>query len=358
MLPALASNVLCKLAVILYQRRSCTCRTRHTSSRCQMSSKACKSHPPGGEKVSHTCDWWPVPKDGLVPCFCGEGEATQCIFWVETGEGFCCLVSILLFRLKSFNCGHSSTKGSCENLFEHSSSTLTSSLSRQGCYLLHWAMPSPCTRHRGWALQDIFPSRVSSAPILFVRSHLIRQDSSQNQTGTWPFRVIQVENQTSCPPLQLLAPDWGTRWNKERGRAASPQPPCHCHRKEPVMSCSSSCKMELFQVADSLANCLDLFAGPYVSVRVVFSVYSVKKMFRSESGPQLTQQHSAACAGQAVFSLTFWLMLIDQTHWSQDFTFWGWAFSVEHWISNYLLPAPFFLFFFPHKTLTSWQKGN
>lgn len=82
------------------------------------------------------------------------------------------------------------------------------------------------------------------------------------------------------------------------------------------MSPSSICKMELFQVADSLANCLDSFAEPYVSVRVVFSVYSVKKMFRSEPSPQLSQQPSAACEQQSVFSpLTFWLMLIDQTHW-------------------------------------------
>lgn len=90
------------------------------------------------------------------------------------------------------------------------------------------------------------------------------------------------------------------------------------------MSPSSICEMELFQVADSLANCLHPFAGPYVSIRVVFSVYSVKKMFRSEPGPQLPQQHSAACDQQTVFSPhTFWLMLIDETHWSQDFTFWG-----------------------------------
>jgi len=81
------------------------------------------------------------------------------------------------------------------------------------------------------------------------------------------------------------------------------------------MSRSSISEMELFHVAGSLANCLDPFAGPYVSDRVEFSVCSVKKMFRSELGPQILQQCSAACAGQTVFSpLTFWLMLIDQTH--------------------------------------------
>lgn len=69
------------------------------------------------------------------------------------------------------------------------------------------------------------------------------------------------------------------------------------------MSPPSICEMELFQVADSMANCLDPFAVPYVSVRVVFSVSSVKKVFRSEPGPQLPQQHSAACEGQTVFSL-------------------------------------------------------
>lgn len=129
------------------------------------------------------------------------------------------------------------------------------------------------------------------------------------------------------------------------------------------MSPSSICKMELFQVADSLANCLDPFAGPYVSLRVVFSFYSVKKMFRSEPGPQLLQQCGAACEGQTLFSpLTFGLMLIDQTSWSQDFTFWGWGLSVQHCIVNCFLPVPFFLFFPPpnppEKTLKSWQKGN
>lgn len=61
------------------------------------------------------------------------------------------------------------------------------------------------------------------------------------------------------------------------------------------MSPSSICEMELFQVADSLANCLDSFAEPYVSVRVVFSVYSIKKTFRLEPSPQPSWQHSGAC---------------------------------------------------------------
>lgn len=129
------------------------------------------------------------------------------------------------------------------------------------------------------------------------------------------------------------------------------------------MSPSNICKMELFQVADSLANCLDPFAGPYVSVRVVFSFYSVRKMFRSEPGPQLLQQHSTACEGQTLFSpLKFGLMLIDQTYWSWDFTFYGWALSVQHCIINCSLPVPFFLFFPlpnpPEKSLRSWQKEN
>ena len=123
-------------------------------------------------------------------------------------------------------------------------------------------------------------------------------------------------------PVVSCAPAKGW-WNMEGPRAASLQPMCYGSadsKKELVMSLSSICQMELFQVAGSLANCLNPFAGPYVSVRVVLPFQSVQKMFRSEPGPQ----ESAVCEGQSVFpSVTFWLMFIHETHCIWDFTFWG-----------------------------------
>lgn len=44
------------------------------------------------------------------------------------------------------------------------------------------------------------------------------KNSSQNQTGAWLFRVIQVKNLTSCSPLQFLLPKPGAQAEMRRGR--------------------------------------------------------------------------------------------------------------------------------------------
>lgn len=65
-------------------------------------------------------------------------------------------------------------------------------------------------------LQEIFPSRVSSTPILFVRSLLIRENRSQNQTRDWLSKSYSGRKTDVLPTLAVsCTPAWGTKWNKE-----------------------------------------------------------------------------------------------------------------------------------------------
>lgn len=130
------------------------------------------------------------------------------------------MVSTMLFGLKSFHCSYLSIKGSYENPFEQSPSILTSGLSRQGAICCTLPCPPfvPDTEDLVWAPQEIFPSRVSSAPIHFVNFFFLCKNSSPNQIGAWLFRVIQVKNPTSCSPLQFLLPKPGAQGEMRRGR--------------------------------------------------------------------------------------------------------------------------------------------
>lgn len=190
-----------------------------------MSSKARKSHPLGCGKLSATCDWWPVPKGSLVPPFCRDKEDTQCIFCTETGDGFCCLASTLLFKLKSFDCGHPSIKGSNDNLFEHSPATLTSALSRHGCYLLHWAMPSLHARLRGFQVSSARgPSfQGVKSPHTFL-SGLISLGKTAGKIKQTLHFSESFRLKTRCPalPCSFLYPSLGRKVKQGGGQSSIP----------------------------------------------------------------------------------------------------------------------------------------
>lgn len=173
-----------------------------------MNSKACKSYPSVWWRVPPTCDWWPVPKDGLVPCFCRGG----CFSCIETGEGFCCLISILLFRLKSFN---------CHELWK---SVWTQSFNSHFCSQAGLLSAAPCHAFPSFKMQKVWNGLCKrfffprcSVPPYFVSGLTSLDKTSHSQIAIWLFRVIQVKIQKSRPPLQFLVPSPGAQAETWRG---------------------------------------------------------------------------------------------------------------------------------------------